>query len=102
MEISLADIQDNNCIVALSSENEDEFEVRWAYYDLETQKVTVTAADELTISEDSSEETVSDEVTDVSQETTETEETDITEGTETEEGNVDDEAGSLNNMDAES
>lgn len=102
VEISLADIQDNNCIVALSSENEDEFEVMWAYYDLETQKVTVTAADELTISEDSSEETVSDEVTDVSQETTETEETDITEGTETEEGNVDDEAGSLNNTDTES
>lgn len=33
LEISLTDIQDNNCIVALASENEDEFEVMWAYYD---------------------------------------------------------------------
>ncbi len=82
-EISLDDTEDENCIMALTGENEDTFEVMWGYYDLETQKVTIKAVDELTIGEDSSEETVSNEETDASQETT------ATEGTETEEGNYD-------------
>lgn len=62
-EILLEDIQGENCIVALIGEHEDAFEVVWGFYDLETQKVTVKVADELTVGEDSSEETVSNEET---------------------------------------
>lgn len=56
VEISLTDIQDNNCIVAVVSENEGEFEVVWGFYDSETGEVTLEEVDTMTITEEDSEE----------------------------------------------
>lgn len=45
-EVSLTELQDNNCIVVLSSEKTGEFEIVWGRYDPDTEEVTAESVHE--------------------------------------------------------
>lgn len=92
VEISLTDIQDYNCIVAVAGEKEEEFEIAWGSYDSETGDVTIETAETLTIGEEDAEEDISTEATESS---------DVVEKENTEESPTEEEITSAAEFDAE-
>ena len=67
VEISLEEIQEKNCIVALSPKQEEDFGIEWGTYDPETEELTIDTQDTVTLTEG----TVVEEETDNTVETTE-------------------------------
>lgn len=93
-EISLADIQENNCIVSLACKDDvNEFEIMWGIYDPETEEVTFEVEMNLVIIEENAEEITSTEETESLGDAT-------TEETEGEDATVSDDVENPENTDA--
>ena len=88
VEISMDDIQENNCIVALACEDDlDEFEIMWGIYDPETEEITFQVEENLVNIEENVDETTTVEPTETLESFT-TEENESMEETESDEPTV--------------
>lgn len=62
VEIDLTELQDNNCIVALTCEEDAaEFDIQWGIFDPETEEVTFAVVEALAVEEETPAETVAEE-----------------------------------------